>query len=254
MNVTMARTGRGLFGITAFMITLVWPVHAGEPSGSEIQIAAAFQLPQLPGIPGPVADWRQWDSFFTFVVKQFGQEVPGDLKEPLGDAFLDSRYELTNAIAPGKGGNPVPDLFLNGWKRLSPIMNKALPGLPKQTASQYANFISAADKLAAFGGAGSQLGLVQLSPDALRGMARILEPSSAADPLAFSTSVDSGLRSLLGFGSPITVPEVTPCGNANEAASCSRRSKLPLCHRDCCTSTARGRCDSFAIEPASTCG
>ena len=206
MNRTIERTWRGLFGIAAVLITLVWPALAGETGGSEIQIAAAFQLPQLPGISGPAADWRQWDSFFTFVVKRFGQEVPGDLKESLGDAFLDSRYELNSAIAPGKGGNPVPDLFLNGWKRLSPIMNKALPALPKQTASQYANFISAADKFAAVGGVGSQLGLVQLSPDALRGMARILEPSSAADPLAFSTSVDSGLRSLLGFGSPITVP------------------------------------------------
>jgi hypothetical protein len=30
-------------------------------------------------------------------------------------------------------------------------------------------------------------------------MARILEPTGAADPLAFNTSVDSGLHSLLGF-------------------------------------------------------
>jgi hypothetical protein len=37
-------------------------------------------------------------------------------------------------------------------------------------------------------------------------MARILEPTGAADPLAFNTSVDSGLRSLLGFGSPLTTP------------------------------------------------
>jgi hypothetical protein len=63
----------------------------------------------------------------------------------LGEAFLDSRYELTSAIAPGKGGNPVPELFINGWKRLSPIMNKVLPALPKQTASLYSSFIGAAD-------------------------------------------------------------------------------------------------------------
>jgi hypothetical protein len=82
-------------------------------------------------------------------------------------------------------------------------MNQALPGLPAQTASQYASFISAADKLAVVGQQGAQLGLLQLSPDVLRGMARLLEPSAAADPLAYSTNVDTGLRGLLGFESPL---------------------------------------------------
>jgi soluble lytic murein transglycosylase-like protein len=186
------------------------PARADEPK----QLAAAFQLPQLPSLSGASADWRQWDSFFTFAVKRFGQSIPGNLKDSLGDAFLDSRYELTNAIAPGKGGDPVPQLFLSGWKRLSPILNQSLPGLPAQTASQYRNFISAADKLAAVGGqkAVQQLGLVKLSPDALRGMARFLEPSGATDPLAYTTNVDSGLRSLLGFGSPLAVPGVKRSG------------------------------------------
>jgi hypothetical protein len=119
----------------------------GSKNTREFQLAAAFQLPQLPQVPGlpsltgPSADWRQFDSFFTFVVKRFGDDVPANLKDPLGDAFLDSRYELTSAIAPGKGGNPVPELFINGWKRLSPIMNQALPALPQQTASLYSSFI-----------------------------------------------------------------------------------------------------------------
>ncbi|HEX7230515.1 MAG TPA: lytic transglycosylase domain-containing protein, partial [Candidatus Binatia bacterium] len=116
------------------------------------------------------------------------------------DAFLDSRYELTSAIAPGKGGNPVPELFVNGWKRLSPIMNQALPALPQQTASLYSSFIGAADKLALTGGAG-----LNLTPDALKGMAKLIAPSSTADPLAYTTSVDSALRSLLGFGAPLPI-------------------------------------------------
>jgi hypothetical protein len=192
--------------LAAIVCLVALDTLAGQEKEPDVRLAAAFELPKIPGVSGQAADWRQWDAFFTFVVKRFGQDVSGDLKDSLGAAFLDSRYELNNAIAPGKGGNAVPELFLNGWSRLSPIMNKALPGLPKQTASQYANFIGAADKLTPLGKAGSQLGALQLSPDALRGMARILEPRGAADPLAFNTSVDSGLRNLLGFGSPLTSP------------------------------------------------
>ena len=178
---------------------------AAAKDSQEVQLAAVFELPQLPkGLPsltGPSADWRQFDSFFTFVVKRFGDDVPANLKDSLGEAFLDSRYELTSAVAPGKGGNPVPELFVNGWRRLSPIMNNALPALPKQTASLYSSFIGAADKLALTGGTG-----LNLTPDALRGMARIIAPSSKAEPLAYSTNVDSSLRSLLGFGAPLSIP------------------------------------------------
>jgi len=118
---------RVLWGLAIVASLLAQPVQAndGKTSQAEVQLAAAFQLPQLPGSPGPSADWREWDSFFTFVVKRFGQDVPEGLKDSLGDAFLDSRYELTSAIAPGQGGNPVPELFLNAWQRLSPIMNQA---------------------------------------------------------------------------------------------------------------------------------
>ena len=196
---------RGLSVLAVFILLIMFDASAGAAEKPpKLELAAAFQLPQLPGLPsltGPSADWRQFDSFFTFVVKRFGSDVPANLKDSLGDAFLDSRYELTSAIAPGKGGNPVPELFVNGWKRLSPIMNQSLPALPKQTASLYSNFIGAADKLALTGGAG-----LNLTPDALKGMARIIAPSSTADPLAYNTNVDSGLRSLLGFGAPLAAP------------------------------------------------
>ena len=189
--------------VAACFLLLTAPVYAAD-SEQQIQLAAAFELPQVPKLPsltGPSADWRQFDSFFTFVVKRFGDDVPASLKDSLGDAFLDSRYELTSAVAPGKGGNPVPELFTNGWKRLSPIMNQSLPSLPKPVASLYSSFISAADKLSLTGGTG-----LNLTPDALRGMARLLSPSSAADPLAYNTNVDAGLRSLLGFGAPLPAP------------------------------------------------
>jgi soluble lytic murein transglycosylase-like protein len=205
----MGLCARALPLAVLFVMFLTSDVQANTSKNpAETQLAAAFELPKLPtkvpGLPsltGPSADWRQFDSFLTFVVKRVGEYVPGNLKDSLADAFLDSRYELTSAIAPGKGGNPVPQLFSNGWKRLSPIMNKSLPALPKQTASLYSSFIAAADKLAATGAA-----KLNLTPDALKAMARMIAPSSTADPLAYSTNVDSALRSLLGFGPSMAVP------------------------------------------------
>jgi hypothetical protein len=150
---------RALLSTGLFFGLLMHGVQANASKNTRVlQPAAAFevaQLPKVPGLPsvtGPSADWRQFDSFFTFVVKRFSDDVPATLKDSLGDAFLDSRYELTSAIAPGKGGNPVPELFINGWKGLSPVMNQPLPALPKQTASLHSSFIGAADKLAYNGG------------------------------------------------------------------------------------------------------
>ncbi|HEY7318523.1 MAG TPA: transglycosylase SLT domain-containing protein [Candidatus Binatia bacterium] len=196
--------------VTFLVLILGSTLAADQAQPAALQLAAAFQLPQLPGLSGPSADWRQWDAFFTFVIKQFGQELSGDLKDSLGEVFLDSRYELTSAIASAGGQNPVPELFLSGWKRLSPVLNKALPSLSQQTANRYANFIAVADKLAAIAPQASQLGLLQLTPDALRGMARLLEPSGATDPIAFSLDVDGALRNLLGFNIPLSTPNLAP--------------------------------------------
>jgi hypothetical protein len=142
--------------LTPFLFTCVMlsiaVIPAGAAGDSEksppIGLAAAFQLPQLPGLGGGSADWRQWDSFFTFIVKRLGQDMSGELRSSLTEVFLDSRYELAQTLSRlGSGQSPVPQLFVNAWRGLSPIMNKAIAGLPKQTASQYASFIGAADKL-----------------------------------------------------------------------------------------------------------
>lgn len=200
-----------LMSLSLLSATLSMAVRAaasagGEEKTPEARFAAAFELPRLPALGGRPADWRQWDSFFTFIVKRLGQDMGGDLRSSLAETFLDSRYELTQTVSRlGAGQNPVPQLFVNAWKRLSPIMNKAVAGLPKQTAGQYASFIGAADKMAALGQSGSQLGLLEISPDALRTMAQILQPSGGGDPVSYSLNVDGALRNLLGFGAPIDV-------------------------------------------------
>jgi soluble lytic murein transglycosylase-like protein len=201
--------------IAILLLTVVPSIDAKDGAKPEVQLAQ-FQLPQLPGLGGASVDWRQWDAFLTFIVKRLAQEIPPDLKESLGEAFLDSRYELTNLVALlSAGENPVPQLLLDGWQRLSPIMKQALPALPPETADRYANFIGVLDQLAALGQT-SQLGLLQLSPDALRAIARILEPAATADPIGYTLEVDNALRDLLGLGAPIAAP-----------APGTRQSRLP---------------------------
>jgi len=85
----------------------------GDPACRRISAAA------IAGMTAPSPDWRQWDSFFTFIVKRLDQDVSGELRSSLGEAFLDSRYELTHTWSRlGGGQNPVPQLFVNAWRRL----------------------------------------------------------------------------------------------------------------------------------------
>jgi len=150
-------------GATTVAMAILWliarPIDAGEGAKPEVRLAQ-FQVPQLPGLGGAAVDWRQLDAFLTFIVKRFGQEIPADLRESLAEAFLDSRYELTNFVELASAGqNPVPQMLLDGWSRLSSIMKQALPALPQEVADRYANFIGVLDQLAALG-QGSQLALL----------------------------------------------------------------------------------------------
>jgi hypothetical protein len=112
-----------LFTCAIFSIAVIRVGAAdGDEKPPEIGLAAAFQLPQLPGLGGRPADWRQWDSFFTFIVKRLSQDMSGEPRSSLAEVFLDSRYELTQTLSRlGGGQNPVPQLFVNAWRRLSPI-------------------------------------------------------------------------------------------------------------------------------------
>jgi len=102
----------------AFLIPLkVAAAESGAPAHSRETAVAQLQLPQLPQLPNlaaPAADWREWDSFFTFIVGHVGQDLSGNLRDALAEAFLDSRYELSSFVAQlGAGQNPVPQLFTN---------------------------------------------------------------------------------------------------------------------------------------------
>jgi Transglycosylase SLT domain len=169
---------------------------------------APFQVAQLALPTGAEADWRQWDSFLTAVIKKVAQDLGQERREQLRDLFLDSRYELVLLSSAGTS-DAVSRLFLDTWNRLSPILKESLGALPPETADQYRGFIAAMDSAASLGGLSQTLGLFRITPDTLRAATGLLGISDA-DPLAYTLDVDSALRELLGFDDPLPPPRVSP--------------------------------------------
>ncbi|HET8564640.1 MAG TPA: transglycosylase SLT domain-containing protein, partial [Candidatus Binatia bacterium] len=77
------------------------------------------------------------------------------------------------------------------------------------------------DGLTSAGGLGQRLGALRITPDALRGAASLLGPSTV-DPLAYTLNVDSALRAFLGFTRPLP-----PRGAPPKRQSSLRKLPLP---------------------------
>jgi soluble lytic murein transglycosylase-like protein len=201
----MRSIGRGkwIFFLSVIAGLVATAVRAEENrNNAEIQMAA-LALPS-----GARADWQQWDSFLTNVVKKLAEDFQPGLRDQLGEIFLDARYRLVDALRAGTA-DPVPQLFTESWNRLSPLMKKAIPGATAETANQYTSFIRAMDAASSFGGLGQALGLFRITPDALSGAARLLG-AGGTDPLAYTVDVDTAMRSLLGFTSALPAFQPSP--------------------------------------------
>lgn len=156
---------------------------------------------------------EQLDAFLVFVIKGVGADVVDPhVREELFDLLLTSRYELLPALAGEvtRGeGDPVRRLFIETWKRLHDIIQRAEQrGLLRDKILRYAGFISAGDALMALDQATPGLG-IEISADGLRRLARMLRPEAAEDPLSYSSDVDPTLRTLFGL-SPELPTEVPP--------------------------------------------
>ncbi len=194
---------RRIWGITFLVLSMASSLRAQQlPMYANPQLAA-LALPT-----GAAADWRQWDSFLTTVIKKLGQDLSEQQRDQLRELFLDSRYQLVQAFSSGVS-DPVPGLFLDAWGRLSPILKQGIAGLPQQTAGQYQSFISAMDSLASLSGLGQSLGLFRVTPDALRGASKLLGIGDV-DPLAYTLDVDSALRGFLGLSGSLPSPRLSP--------------------------------------------
>ena len=184
--------------------------------------ATAAAVPQSPApeptlSPQELQRWElaldQWDAFLTFVVKQAGNNTAAaELRQALLGVLLDERYDLLDALAPTRPGepDPVPGLFVKTWSRLAPVLRKLSASLPGDQALRYLSFISAADALEAIQQLGPAATGLDISADGLRRLARMLAPATAEDPLAYSAAVDPELRRLFGFGPPLPVPADNP--------------------------------------------
>ncbi len=161
------------------------------------------------------AAWEHWDAFLTFVVKQAAGDARLDgQRQALLDVLIEARYELVEALAPAHAGAPDPirPLFFSAWTRLAPVLREISLGLPGESALHYLSFITAADALRAVDDLGPASGL-DLSADGLRRLARMIAPTTAVDPLAFSDAVDPELRQRFGFAPPLPPP--TPSADAD---------------------------------------
>jgi len=77
--------------------TMAGPVASGEEAGMRV---AALALPT-----GPRADWQQWDSFFTNVVKKLNEDFPPALRDQLAEFFL---TRAINSFKRCARGVPIP--------------------------------------------------------------------------------------------------------------------------------------------------
>ena len=201
--ISWERAGVGALGAIVLVALLSGIAHAHP-----VAAARDSRVAQLPSGAGGAADWRQWDSFLTNVVKKLATDLPEARRDQLRDLFLDSRYQLVQTVSVNPS-DPVPSLFLNTWNQLSPILNQSLSALSPSVATQYKGFIKAMDGTASLTSLGQQFGLVHVTPDMLRGASALLG-TGGADPLAYVLDVDSGLRSFLGLTGTLGAPRVPP--------------------------------------------
>jgi Transglycosylase SLT domain len=181
------------------LLLSVTPGAPAAPASPDVRLA------QLPLPTGPGADWRQWDSFLTDVIKKLAADLGDTRRDQLRDLFLDARYQLVQTLSSGVA-DPVPSLFLDSWNRLSPILKQVAPGLSPELAGRYASFTSTLDAAASLG---QRFGILQISPDMLRSASALLGTGNA-DPLAYVLDVDSELRTFLGLTDTLPTPRLSP--------------------------------------------
>lgn len=177
-----------------------WAPPAAEPALSVEELAQWREA------------WQAWDVFATWLIKELAATTTPLLRDALAGVLLDARHDLVDALESDSGQDPVRDLFRKSWQRLRPVMRELGAGLPAGDALRMLSFMSAADVLDQLDQMAPQLGF-RVDRDALRRLARTLQPGLTDDMLVYSTDVDPALRALLGFD-PELVADSAPRSGA----------------------------------------
>jgi hypothetical protein len=153
------------------------------------------------------ANWQAWDAYATWMIKTLAFSTDPELTRALAETLLVARYELRDALVSDEPStDAVRELFLSTWARLVPLLQDSDLPIPGGEALTFAGFISAGNALLTLDQLAPHLGIA-INQDALRNMARMLEPTVSEVELSYNTDVDQELRALLGLG---PVLEVSP--------------------------------------------
>ncbi len=153
--------------------------------------------------------WQAWDGFLTHTIRHAARATEArKLRARLFDVMLSARHRLDVLL-----GQPTPpansdfrELFVDYWRALAPVVNDIAADVSVDSPLNFVSFIAAGDLLSAIDAQGSRLG-VEVSVAGLRRLAAAIPGSRAdEDPIAFSYAVDTDLRTLFGFGPPLSLP------------------------------------------------
>lgn len=181
----------------------------------ETEQAAAAPAPAEQGLSADeLARFRRsfeaLDAFMVYQIDRLGAfGLEAQERADLLQTLLASRYQLVAALASGQqvpGQDMVREQFVTAWEQFSPLFRKYLAQDPSVAPLSFLVYLSAGDALAALDQLGPTLGL-EISRDGLIRLVRLLNDAGRAGDLDYSYEVDPVLRTRLGFGPPLAVPE-----------------------------------------------
>ncbi len=141
--------------------------------------------------------WRRWDAFFTFVIKQLAKQTQSaELHDILLDILLDTRYQIQTILKwqPDSTQDPVKALFTRSWQQLQPIVHQISLEADSSKILPVFSFMTATNALQTLEKLGPEFGL-EVSISGLRRLARLLNRQNK-HPLQYLDVEDPGLLKL----------------------------------------------------------
>jgi len=149
--------------------------------------------------------WEDWDAYLVYEIQSLtGKPLTDDEKGEVLETLLEIRYGFLKALTDKSIGRDfINEQFIWTWQRLAAILKKYLVTQMSESPLNYLAFFTSTDALAALHKLGPTLGL-DISRDGLVRMARFLSEDQIEPLLKYSYEINPDLRTLLGFGPPLT--------------------------------------------------